>query len=96
MVVNNLDIVGVSFPPHEAYTSLIIDADAVLSVAIAVQRLETISRGRSQLAKFYGRIQLAQLSQRHPLDGPEALDRLAPEETLSVHRAEAFDHWLSV
>ncbi len=43
MVVHDFHIVGVAVPPHEADAILIIDPDAVLALALAVQRLQPVS-----------------------------------------------------
>jgi len=37
MIVNDLNFVGLAASPKEAYTPLIIDADAVLTLTVALQ-----------------------------------------------------------
>ena len=44
MVVNDFDIVGITFMPTEAQPPSIIDPDGVLPFAITLERLEPISR----------------------------------------------------
>jgi len=44
MVVNDFDIVGITFMPTEAQPPLIINPDGVLPFAITLERFEPISR----------------------------------------------------
>ena len=44
MVIHDLDIVRIARSPVEADAPLIVDADAVLTLAIAVKSFETIAR----------------------------------------------------
>jgi hypothetical protein len=50
MVVDDFHIVGVAVPPHEANAILIIDSDAVLALALAVQSLQSVSGGTFKLS----------------------------------------------
>lgn len=63
MVVDNFHIVGVAVPPHEAYAILIIDSDAVLALALAVQSLQPVSGGNIQIIQRYGSMQQEELLQ---------------------------------
>jgi hypothetical protein len=42
VVVRDLDLIGVGVPPGEADTPLLVDADAVLTLPVAVQLLQPI------------------------------------------------------
>ena len=56
MVVDDLDVVGVAADPTEADTELVVDADAVLTEAIADEFFETVGwRHRRLLQRPYGR-----------------------------------------
>lgn len=57
MVVNDLDILGAIRSPCKTYAPLVIDANAVLTLAFATQRLQTIARRRAQEPKRLGGIQ---------------------------------------
>jgi len=96
MVVNNLYFVRVSASPDEANAPLVVDADAVLSLAVAVERLKAIARWGSQVTQRNSGIQLAELPERHRLDGAKARDPFSLVEALRVLRPEALDHLPSV
>jgi hypothetical protein len=63
MVVDDFHIVGVAVPPHEADTILIIDSDAVLSLALAMQGLQPVSGGNIQIIQRHGGMQQEELLQ---------------------------------
>jgi len=42
MIVNNLDIKGISILPNKAHSILIVDANAVLPFAISMKRFQTL------------------------------------------------------
>lgn len=44
VVIDNLNFIGVSVPPPKADATLIVDADAVLTFAVSLQRLQPMSR----------------------------------------------------
>jgi len=44
MIINDLDIIGVAASPDETNAPLIIDSDAMLTLAIAFQRLKPVTR----------------------------------------------------
>lgn len=48
MVIDNFDLIGAGIRPHEADSILIIDANAVLALAIADESLQAISRRNTQ------------------------------------------------
>jgi hypothetical protein len=45
MIVNDLNVVGVTAAPQETYTPLIIDADTVLTFTVALQCFQAIPWG---------------------------------------------------
>jgi len=56
VIVHDLDVPCRAFPPLEAYSPLIVDADAVLLAPIAVQRFEVVARRNTQIFESLGRI----------------------------------------
>jgi hypothetical protein len=68
--------------PDKTNTPLVIDRNAVLTLAIATPRLQTITGRRRQVAQSTGRIQLAKFPQRNSLDAFETLNRLPVIELL--------------
>jgi len=68
MVVSNLHIPrSVIFPP-KAYSPLVVDTDAVLSCAIALQSLQPITRRYPQFLKVLHGVKDKELAARLPLD----------------------------
>jgi len=57
MVVDDFHVVGVALPPHEADAILIIDPDAVLALALAVQRFQPVSGRHTQIIQRHGGVQ---------------------------------------
>lgn len=96
MVVNDLHVVSVSFPPDKTDAPLIIDADAVLPLAAAMERFEAIGGWRAKVAELHRGIQLAQLSLRDSLDATPPPDELPLVQPLCILRAKALDHIPSV
>jgi hypothetical protein len=54
MVIGDLDVEGVASLPAEAYTPLLVDADAMLSGAITAQRLQTVGRRYAEVDEVAG------------------------------------------
>jgi len=53
VVVDNLDIVGASVAPNEAYTPLHVNGNGVLSDAVSFQRVQTIARGHAKVVQIH-------------------------------------------
>ncbi len=65
MVVRNFNLVSVVVPPNEADLGLIVDPDAALSRAAAVQLLKMVSRRNFQVVQSQCRIKHRQFSSCH-------------------------------
>jgi hypothetical protein len=63
MIVDDFHVVGVTFPPHEADAVLIIDSDAVLALALAVQSLQPVPGRNVQIVQRHGSMQQEELLQ---------------------------------
>ena len=61
MIVDDFHIVGVAFRPHEAYAILIIDPNAVLALALAVQQLQPVSGRHAQIIQRHRGMQQEEL-----------------------------------
>jgi hypothetical protein len=61
MVVDDFHVVGFTLPPHEADAILIIDPDAVLALALAVQRLQPVSGRHPQIIQRHRGMQQEEL-----------------------------------
>ncbi len=85
MVVDDLDVQGIGARPADADAPLIVDANAVLALAITPQLLEAIAGRQAELLKPAGRVEDAKFPQHHaPQIGGEASDGLARPEALRV------------
>ena len=57
MVIHDLDIETIPSAPLEAEPPLVVDPDAVLSLTIAPQSFEAVSRNRRKVRQARGRVQ---------------------------------------
>jgi hypothetical protein len=95
VIIDDLDIVGMSRSKSEADSPLVIDADAVLAVTIAAQLLQTISRRDAQIVQRDRGVKLQKFSQGDSAQIPRpALDGHAPKQLLGLPIPEAADHGL--
>jgi hypothetical protein len=67
VIINNLDVERISILPSEADPPLIVDANAVLARAVPFQGFPSITRRRSEVAKFDGTVELAEFPPSHLL-----------------------------
>ena len=68
MVVAEFNIMGIAISPNEADAPLIVDADAVLSRAIAFQGFQAVAGRQGQVAQFARANKLRELPQGHALN----------------------------
>jgi hypothetical protein len=69
MIVDDLNLLSATITPYEANPPLIVDADRVLSLAIALKRFEPIARRLTQIVQCADAIEQQQLATGLPLDG---------------------------
>src|SRR5690606_40595033 len=94
VVVHDFYVFGVRAIPAKADAELIVDPDAVLALAIALQGFQPISRRHSQVFQAPGPIELLQFAPSDHGDAVEAPHGLAFEEVPGVLAAERLDrHW---
>jgi hypothetical protein len=93
MIVDNLNIMSVITHPPEANAPLIVDPDAYLAGALALEHFEPVSRWDLQILDRPRCIHLAQLSQGPILDlGRELPAQLALPDALCLPTIERQDH----
>ena len=93
MVVDDLDIPRRAVVPDEADAPSIVDANAVLTPAIAPQGLQSIAGRRAQVVEPAGRIKHQKLHPRTLLDrSRQAANGMASEDGSSVLVGETPDH----
>src|SRR5437763_3241264 len=92
VVVGDLDIEGVGIAPSEADSPFVVDSDAVLSLPIALQLLQSIPRRRSYVLKRHRAMQQQHFPPRHPLKCTKARNASIAKESLHVPRSERSNH----
>jgi hypothetical protein len=68
VVLDDLDVVGVTIVPYKADAPAVIDPDAILSRSIPCELFEAIGRGDLQIRESMGIVEHAQFPQGHLLD----------------------------
>jgi hypothetical protein len=94
VIVHDLNFVSIPLTPNEAQTPLAVNSDTVLSLALAAQGFQTVSRRRCQIAQFRGAVQLPKLASRDALDSLKATARLPTVKSPGFRAAERLDHEL--
>jgi L-alanine-DL-glutamate epimerase-like enolase superfamily enzyme len=84
VVVDDLDIVRIASLPYEADAPLVVDANAVLAPAVALERLQMIAWRGLQVLEDPSAVQIEQLPASRPLDGSESTNRLVVEQFLHI------------
>jgi hypothetical protein len=88
MVIHDLDIETVPSAPLEAESPLIVDPDAVLSLAVASQGFEAVSRDRGKIVQARCRVQGFELAPGSLLDGLETPYKSIFEQILGISAPE--------
>ena len=92
VVVNDLNILRSCSGPAEADAPLVVDADAVLTVAVALKRLKSIAGRGAQELECRRCLELRELPGSHLNDRPEACRFAGFKELASVAALEALNH----
>jgi hypothetical protein len=93
MVVNQLHLIRILVLPPEAQAPLLIDADAVLTLPISLQRFELIGGRDHKVPKIDGRIEVFELLAHPLLNSPiHGFDEFAAENSLSFPALEGTNH----
>jgi hypothetical protein len=92
VVVHDLNILGASNRPPKADAVLVVDTDAVLACAIALESLQPIAWRNPEVVEPAGDIELPELAPCDRLEADEALHPNATSQSPSVGVAERNDH----
>jgi hypothetical protein len=92
MVIHDLDVIGVTLQPDKTHAPLIINANAVLAFAVALQRFQSVPRQRPKGPDIRRSVQHSKFPQRLPLDGLESAHRFPPEKMLGIRASKGTDH----
>lgn len=97
MVVNNFDVVRIFILPNKADAVLVVDPDALLSFAVALERLQPVARRHFQIVQLDGGVENGQpLPGRSPDARRDAAAFAGRPQSLCVLIPEAHDHALIV
>jgi hypothetical protein len=72
MIVDDLDVVNVVTLPYKTNAPLIVNANTMLTFAVAFQRFQSVAWGDPQVLQRSGAMEVQQLSARDSLKGPKA------------------------
>jgi hypothetical protein len=93
MIIDDLDLVGVSVFPPETNTPLLIDPDPILTISVAGEFLQPISRGDPQITKRNGGVENQKFPQcRSPQSTIKFCPPFTEEEPFCILVAKASDH----
>jgi hypothetical protein len=92
MVIHNLNVLGTSIRPAEAYAELIINSDAVLAVPITLQSFQSVAWRNTEIFQSTCDLQLSKFSTRHNSDTGEPPDPLPFRNGFCVGTLERMDH----
>jgi len=73
MVIRNFNLEGIAITPYEADSVLVVDPDAVLSCAVALERFQAIAGENRQIREQKSGMNLCELSFNDPCNPVEAL-----------------------
>lgn len=93
MIINNLDLEGIAVSPPKTDPPLVIDANTVLTGAIALELLQAIAGRDAEIVELLGGVHQPELSEHQPVElGREAPDAFALEQPLRIAIGETGDH----
>jgi len=93
VVIDDLDIEGITRAPDETDTPTLVNTDAVLACPAALERLKPISRGHPKIIQRLGGIQNDELPKGSTLNiGRKPLGTVPVEEALGIDISEAPNH----
>lgn len=97
MIVNDLDLMGITCLPSEADAPLVVDPDTVLPGALPSKPLEPVPWRATQIIERLSGINDDQLAQHGALKLARiSADAFPLEEPLSVLITEALDHFAKI
>jgi hypothetical protein len=67
VVIHDLYLVGISFSPLEANPPLIVDADAILTLAIPRELFEVVARRDTQVFQLFCGVYYGELAPGYPV-----------------------------
>ncbi len=84
MVVGDLNFGGPGTGPDETKAELVVNADAMLAISVAAQRLKPVAGWRTQVAQHFRSVHHVELTPRDVCDARPATAFAAPEQCFSL------------
>ncbi len=92
MIVYDLHILSACSRPAEADTELVVDTNAVLTDAVAFERLKPVARRYAQIIKPSGDFQLAELAPGYDFNVDKSFDPMSTRKRFGIRISERNDH----
>jgi hypothetical protein len=92
MVINNFDIFRTGLGPAKANPELFVDSNAVLTLAVTVQRLQHVARRHLKIIQLICSMELADFPQGNALKTDKASHATPACKLLCVLTLERYDH----
>lgn len=92
VVINDFDLVGITVPPDEANPPFVINANAMLPVAVAFQRFQPISRRHLEIRQRFRAMKIDQLPSRNSLNASKPRDVLIGKQGFGIAGSKRSNH----
>jgi hypothetical protein len=93
MIIHDFDLFRVTLPPYKADSPLVIDPQAMLSLAIPFQGFQPVGRGKTQILQVNSGVECVQSHERSLLNVVwEVPHELACEDFLRISIAKRANH----
>jgi len=93
MIVDDLNIPSFTIAPYETHSPLVVDTNAVLTLAVAVQHFQTVSGRYAQIVELLGCVDRKKLRTGAPLNlRRQIADRVSREDRRRASITKALDH----
>ncbi len=96
MIIDDLDVERASLFPPKADPPSFVDPDAVLTLPVPLQGLESVTRRRVQVPQRAGAVKIHQFPPRRSLEGLESSHGQIVEQVLGFSVFEGLDHGQSL
>jgi len=93
VVIDDLNVVGISPAPAETDPPLLVDSDTVLPISVTPELLNSVARRDPKIVEDRGCIEHPEYPKGGPLNPcAKFLDGFTPEQALSVAVSGTLDH----
>jgi hypothetical protein len=92
VVIDDFEVEGIAALEAKTYAPLVVDADALAFLAVALQFFQSVLRGNTQIIDARGTVQHLQFSFGHHPDIHEARYGFSGKQGLRVGAFERLDH----